>query len=283
MSNNIWKDSNHLYLLSQTVQNLRRMRTACVSSGLTFSQKLNKNINNFAGGNQREISPKQAYQDAQELANLMSSISSKGVIMGEMDDKLIRDIEIFLQDSTKDYGLYEEGTFSGAGMQNVIFRSMKGRMKCLTYDPEHFLTWELTINNNLGNNKSLTDALSKEMPSVVAPLSGDYLLALIYSKYLEQTRGKSFEIAPIMLSSDLETYYYPKDNLEKLPYLNKRKIGVYTDTKDSGSTIERLDEILRQVYKETQCEILESPFDPEVYQAREKVMKIFQIIIILQQ
>ena len=61
MSNEIWKDSNHLYLLSQSVQNLRRMRTACVSSGLTLSQKFNKGINNFAGGNQREISPKQAY------------------------------------------------------------------------------------------------------------------------------------------------------------------------------------------------------------------------------
>lgn len=170
------------------------MRTACVSSGLTISQRLNKTINNFAGGNQREISPKQAYQDARELAELMSSITSRGVIEGKLDDRLIQKLGLFLNDSTKDYGLYEEGTFSGAGMHSVIYRSIKGRMKCLTYDSEHLLTWELTINNNLGENRNLTDLLSKEMPSVVAPLSGDYLLALIYSKYLQQTRGKSFEV-----------------------------------------------------------------------------------------
>ena len=153
-----------------------------------------------------------------------------------------------LLDAEKQYLLYGTTTYAKTSILEVARNSIIGRLRHIHIDSYHTLHWDLLGNNNLGV-ESIGELINKDV-GVISPLSGDYLMASVYSSYLRRTRGKSFPTRAAALSKDLSEIVLPVDGKGNLPFADKSIISIYIDTTETGDTARALLKKLQVVYSQ---------------------------------
>lgn len=139
------------------------------------------------------------------------------------------------------YGMYKISTYARSSMSDVVGNSIIGRLRNIHIDPEHMLHWDLVKNNNLGST-SVHDLIQKSDIGILAPLSGDYLMASTYSAYLRRTEGKTFPTKAVALNRNLTKIVLPE------AFQEKSEIGLYIDTTETGNTSRVLFENIQNAY-----------------------------------
>lgn len=240
----LWTDEE-IIAMPATIDLLRRMRSAAVSQ-YSFYIRSRRALNHFFGGQEQIHSQQEALSHAEELADAAGDFFAAKLsktARGKTEYERWQDL---LSDGERQYKLYGTATYARTTLREVVGNSVIGRMRHLHIDANHTLEWDLLENNNLGADT--IDGLINQGVGVISPLSGDYLMAKVYSSYLQRKRGKSFAVRAAALSRDLSVVTLPVNAGDAPVFDDKPAIGIYIDTTETGNTGRALFEYLQTIY-----------------------------------
>lgn len=226
----LWHDEEIMGTL-QTIQCLRQMRTAATLDTLPITLKTRNLVRRVVGGDIIQLgNPQLVLAEAERLADRAAdyfahSLHKKSETKGKYE--LWRD---HLSEAEKTYEDFDPTSFANTSPKEVII-SIMGALSALRIDPDHLLHNELVTANHLGFRR--LEHIGQVKSAVIAPLSGDYLLASTFSKYLGE-RGQSFSTHAVALSPDLTKAVFPSDLEARLADIDS--IGIYLDTVQTGRT-----------------------------------------------
>jgi len=240
----LWKDEE-IIGMNLTISLLRRMRSAAVTPIPSRSLRFHRALNHFFRENEEIHPPQEALADAQHLATAAGDFFAATISRTAHSTTEFQKWQDFLSDSQKQYNLYTPITYARSILTDVVGNSLIGRMRNLHIDPDYTINWELLKNNNLGAHR-IRELLELNI-GIFSPLSGDYLMANVYSAYLRRTRDKTFALRTVALSQDLSEMTLPITD-EGLPFEEKNIIGIYIDTVQTGNTGRILFAKLQEMY-----------------------------------
>jgi hypothetical protein len=215
--------------LYNTVENLRRIRTAAVKGKNHFWKPVKNN----------------ALLDAENLGRIAGNFIS--ICLTDISDGKI-ELEEWLDavaDLRKKYRKYDQSTHIKSSVSESV-NLMIRRINSLNKMPNNIISWELTENNNFGT-ENVDELMSKDI-GIISPLSSDYLMISIYNNYLEKTSGKMFLVKPAALSSDLKDIVLPKCPNDDFALRNVSEIGVFINIRSKGDTGRTLFEAIKKKY-----------------------------------
>lgn len=242
----LWSDQE-LIAMEATVVSLRKIRTATT----TKPEEQKKGIIKFFPlvRESRSRLPQKDKEvvlfDAEKLANTAAYFFALKISKTASGDREKQEWQDTLSDTNKKYGKLSPTTYARTTKQDVTV-SLVGHLRHLSIDPSYMLKWDLLQANHLG--AQTIEQLVDGTIGVISPLSGDYLLANTYSKYLELLKKKKFPVKPAACSSDLTFIVLPVDSEGKNIFGHLSQIGIYLDAVDTGNTGKALYQFLKQVY-----------------------------------
>lgn len=241
----LWKDEE-LTGMEETISSLRRMRSAAVTHAPTLSLRIRRTFNHLLGGQEQIYQQQEALSHAEELANAAGDFFAAKISKTTQENTELEKWQDLLSDAGRYYRLYGAITYARTSLIEVVGYSIIGRLRNVHIDPNYMLQWDLLENNNLGAD-SIEKLVTQDI-GVISPLSGDYLMASIYSSYLKRTRGKSFPTRAAALSKDLSVIVLPISADGNVPFEDKSTIGIYIDTTETGETARALFRKLQETY-----------------------------------
>ena len=250
----LWTDEEIL-AMPATIDLLRKMRSAAVCEP-SFYLRSRRTLNHLLGG-QEEIHPSQeALSHAEELADAAGDFFAAKISKTTRRKTEYEKWQDLLSDGRRQYRIYGASTYAKTSLGEVA-SAFIGRLRSLHIDPRYTLEWQLLKNNNLGVD-SIERLVNKNM-GVISPLSGDYVMARVYSSYLRRTRGRSFPTHAAALSRDLLVVTLPVNAGGSPVFEDKSVIGIYIDTTETGNTARALFKHLQTIYP--QKEVHEPRFE----------------------
>ena len=243
----LWSDEE-LFSMNHTLDLVRRMRTAATIQTPSFGLRTKKALVTLLGGKESLHSPDEAMSDAQNLSNAAADFFAAKIHNKKYGKKEYGLWQKLLRDQNKQYILYAPTTYARTSLSEVIGNSFIGRLRNLSIDPEHTITWDLLENNNLGAS-SIDELLEKDI-GIVSPFSGDYIMAKTFSTYLKRTKGKALDLCPIALNQELSAANFARNDEGEHYFNYKQAIGIYLDTIETGNTGATILEGLEQIYRD---------------------------------
>jgi hypothetical protein len=242
----LWTD-RELVCLRDTVVNLRKMRTAALSRVLPFPV-LARNLTAFLQGKELEKrrEAQEVLTDARRLTEVAADFLTKRLFKLTPSGQEPEEWTAKLAEYKARYREYPMTTFAKSTLSDVVGNSFIGRLRNLSIDPEYMLEWDLVHNNNLGADSVL--GVLQNPPAVISPLSGDYFMAMIYSRYLGFRHGKTFKVEPVILGGDLRKAVLPRTESGQRVFEAESTIAVYVDTTETGRTARALSGHLQGEY-----------------------------------
>lgn len=237
----IWTNQE-LRDLGSTVQILRRIRTATTAQ----MEPPKRGVVGFFGkllGEREFPTPDNrlaVLEEAERLGFAAGNYLATRFIRDNRDGQLLKAWESVLDETSVKYSDFPETTFAKTKNIDVIGSTL-ARMRVIYGDPSHMIKWDLFENNRLG--ASSIDALLTKKVTIIAPLSGDFLIAAVYQTYLEKTRRKTFKLKAAALSRNLKGVVLPD-----LGNQSDKEIGIYMDVVDSTKTGTALLHAAREEY-----------------------------------
>ncbi|MBI3618458.1 hypothetical protein HY213_00300 [Candidatus Peregrinibacteria bacterium] len=265
----LWKDVE-IRGMDETVTRLRRMRTAIFQEE-TIGLRLRRKILKVFGKQEPIHSHQDALLHAEQLANAAGDFFAAKISRTMHGTKEFERWQDLLSDAKRQYSVYGISTWARSSLRDVVGNSIIGRLRCLHIDPDFTLAWDLTHNNKFGV-RSVQELLRRNDLGIFSPLSGDYLMATMYSSYLRRLKGKTFPVRAVALHEDLSQALFPTDADGHLPFQEKKEIGVYIDTIDTGSTSLALEQFLQKAYPQ---KIIHPPATASTEFEQSKKMKWF--------
>lgn len=237
----IWTD-RELQGLGNTVITLRKIRTAATAQmelpKAGFSGFLSRRF-----GDDRFPAPENrlaVLEDAERLGFAAGDYLATRLAHERRDPELLGQWESSISETTTKYGSFPGTTFAKTNNLDVIGSTLS-RMRMIVGDPEHMMRWDLLENNRLG--VSTIDDLSERDIHIIAPLSGDFLIACVYQATLEKTRGETFKLRAAALSRNLGGAV-----LAPIETGEQTEIGIFMDVIDTTRTGTALHKALMQAY-----------------------------------
>ncbi len=241
----LWRDEE-LIGMPKTISLLRKMRTAAVMHKPTISLSVRKILNHLLGGQEQIYSQQEALLHAEELADAAGNFFAAKLSKTTQGNTEFQKWQDLLSDAGRQYNLYGTTTYARTSLGEVVGNSIIGRLRNVHIDPKYMMQWDLLENNNLGAD-SIEKLVNQDI-GVISPLSGDYLMASVYSSYLRCTIGKSFPTHAAALSRDLSKIVLPINADGHLPFEDKPAIGLYIDTTQTGDTARVLFRVVQEMY-----------------------------------
>jgi hypothetical protein len=243
-SKRLWTDEE-IMSMPKTIELLRRMRSAAVSQpSIGICSK--KALTRLFGGQEQIYSQQEALTHAEEIANAAGDFFAAKLSKTTRGNREFEKWQDLLHNKKRQYKLYGPTTYAKTDLGEVVGNSVISRMRNLDIDANHMLTWDLLENNNLGAT-TICELVDQDI-GVISPLSGDYLMARIYSSYLQRKRGKSFPVRAIALTKDLSVVNLPTNTDDSPVFEDKSAIGIYIDTNETGNTARKIFKYLNQHY-----------------------------------
>ncbi len=241
----LWKDEE-LIGMTKTISLLRKMRTAAVMHKPTISLRVRRILNHLLDGQEQIYSQQEALLHAEELADASGDFFAAKLSKTTHGNTEFQRWQDLLSDAGRQYSLYGTTTYARTSLGEVVGNSIIGRLRNVHIDTKYMLQWDLLENNNLGAD-SIEELINQDI-GVISPLSGDYLMASVYSSYLRRTMGKSFPTHASALSRDLSKIVLPVNADGHLPFEDKPAIGIYIDTTQTGDTARALFGMIQESY-----------------------------------
>ncbi len=239
----LWSDSE-LIDMGQTIEHLRKIRTAAVH-GL---QPPKTGIRGFLERKIGGVLPvpedrQQVLRDGETLANTAAAYLTRRIIRSERDPARKEAWEELLESVHERYGKFPTTSFAQTpGIE--VAGSTLSHLRATHVDPSYMLNWDLFVSNNLGY-RNLGELLNAPIV-VVAPLSGDLLLAAIHRAQIAINRKRTFHLRTAASSKDLRQIVLP-DLSEELSQ-SYQEVGIFLDVVDTGRTSQALAGAFRESY-----------------------------------
>lgn len=247
----LWTDEE-VVLMGKTVDVLRKIRTAATQEPSHVLSFVKRGVAAALGNPYWEIRPEMALKDAEQLGDVASRAMALRIAERRDKGEGIQDWQEALQDMVEYYLDYSSSTFAQSTLTNVVGAAFISRLRALNVDPDCLLRYELVDNNNLGVTK--VSELSDDRRVVIAPLSGDFLLASTYRHFLKIRNGKTFHLRPAALSKDLTHSTLPLET-DDPKLAQAQEVGIYIDTIATGSTGRALHEAVQKKYPEKKVQM----------------------------
>ena len=238
----LWTNKELDNLLS-TIDTLRRLRSATTlgmepfPSGIMGTWGRWRHPERF----QEPADRHNVLLDAEDLGIKAGNFLAERLAKDTRDPAKFESWNETLERTRESYKGYEALTFAATGNLEVP-GSIITHMRALHSDPEYMLKFDLLHHNYLGAGN--IEGLVQKRLTIVAPLSGDFLLAAVYRAYLEQTRGRTFHLKAAALSRNLQGVVIPNDELmEENP-----EIAIFLDVTETGETARALLSALNSSY-----------------------------------
>lgn len=238
----LWTDKE-IDHIEDTITALRKIRSAAVLGLEPPKTGVIGLLANLRGQLPVPEDRQRVLSDGEDLAHAAAAFLAKRVVKGERDVERRDAWEEVLLRTTEHYGRYPVTTFAKTS-RNEVSQSTIFNLRAMSIDPRYMLNCNLFRENRLGAI-DLNSLLAARLV-VVAPLSGDLLLAAIHREQVELTRGQSFHLRTAAISKDLK--HTVISDLKPEMEQGFQAVGIFLDAIESGSTGRVLATSLRDQY-----------------------------------
>lgn len=211
----------------------------------------------------------QPLQDAEVLAQTTAAFLVARINRNSYTEEYVALLERLLEAKNK-YGKEKKSSYSGISTAESTER-IAANLLYLSIDPRYVMNWHLTHYNNVGYS-NLDEFLRHDI-GVFSPLASDYLTAVLYQKYLQESSSRSFSIKPAAASSKLRGVVLPVSKDGKSTYKDKPEIAVFLDIITSGSTGEAVLKAIRQNYPDKTIHEFDKTQLPEAFEPSQKIRR----------
>ncbi|MBI3485654.1 hypothetical protein HY025_01775 [Candidatus Daviesbacteria bacterium] len=237
----LWTDTE-LDNIESTITNLRRIRSASTCGLEPPKTGLLAVLSNLRQP-PIPIDRQKVLKDGERLADAAASFLATRIIRNEKDQSYMEIWTQLLQETTNQYYRYPIATFARTTKAEVAVSTID-HLRAISIDPQYVLNWGLFKGNKLGARN--LEELLKSNITIIAPFSGDLLLAAIYKTQLDLIKGRSFPLRAAGLSKDLHDSTLP--DFSKIEESNPQEVGIFLDIVQSGHTGKALANALRTSY-----------------------------------
>ena len=228
----IWTDKV-LISMTETVDRLRRMRTAAVCDAQSIGFRFRRRIHEMLYTPQEIRTGDIALKDAKILADAASDYFSERLIGDPIAPKQYSTWQYILKSTTSRYDFFRASSSSSTPTTESVRYMLIPRLRNIHIDPDYMMEWDFCVNNKLTD--TLENLLHRNI-GIYAPLSGDYLIAKTYTQYLLKKYGKVLDVQAMALSSSLSIAKLLRGTDNRIPFESKDEIGIFIDSTETGKT-----------------------------------------------
>ena len=229
----------NLDAVGQTVQQLRDVRRAVTRPGRRPLKDVIKPSTRYGfSGRERQVFLAEAGILGADMGNYFAAIASDN---GQA--KILREkwLDTLGQFNGRFNNLSPLSSSNGSNVEQMSYWILDHVLN-VGAEP-NYVAWELLAHNNMGEAAGIDEALGREV-GIVAPLSTDFLIAAVFCGYLDQTHGKTFQLAPIAIAVD------EGGTVLSIFTAHMKEVAIYIDGVGEGQTARAAYGMVKEIFSD---------------------------------